>query len=147
ASRHRGRRRIPPTGVLTMASTTRAGIDAAAAALLRRRWLALALFGLGLAASLSFARSLPNLYQSTATVLVERPAPSEGAPDDVEGRLQSIRQELLSRTRLDELVARFDLYPELRKRASELAVVEQMRRDVKIDAAASEVASGRRGTI
>jgi protein tyrosine kinase modulator len=130
-----------------MPSTTRAGIDAALAALQRRRWIAGALVALGLAATLSFVANLPNLYRSTATVMVERPSPSEGAPEDVESRLQSIRQELLSRTRVVSLVTQFGLYPELRESASEQAVVEQMRRDVRIEAAASDLASGRRGTI
>jgi polysaccharide chain length determinant protein (PEP-CTERM system associated) len=130
-----------------MPSTTRAGIDAAVAALLRRRFVALAVLALGGTATLAFVSGLPDLYRSTASVLVERPAPSEGAPDDVESRLQSIRQELLSRTRLLDLVGRFGLYPELRKSASEQAVVEQMRRDVRIEAAASDLVSGRRGTI
>jgi polysaccharide chain length determinant protein (PEP-CTERM system associated) len=130
-----------------MAPTRRAGIDNALQALQRRKWHALAVLALGASATLSFVSALPDLYHSTATVLVERLAPSEGAPDDVESRLQSIRQELLSRTRVTGLVAQFELYPELRKHASEQAVVDQMRRDVRIEAAASDLASGRRGTI
>jgi len=127
-----------------MASTGRAGIDAIAASFLRRKWLGLAVFSVVLATSLSFAKSLPNLYQSTATVLVERPVSTE-APDDVDSRLQTIRQEILSRTRLAELIGRFDLYPALRRIASQETVVERMRRDVRIDASGSEMAG--RGTI
>lgn len=128
-----------------MAATRRAGIDTALASLLRRKWLALAVFSLVLAGALSFSRALPNLYQSTATVLVERPTQSEGS-DDVEARLQSIRQEILSRSRLAELIGRFDLYPKVRAGASQEAVVERMRHDVRIEASGSELASGR-GTI
>jgi len=121
------------------------GIDAAFASFRRRKWVALSVFALVLAAALSFAKSLPNLYQSTSTVLVERPA-AQGGADDVESRLQSIRQEILSRTRLAELIGRFDLYPAMRPLASQEAVVERMRHDVRIDASGSELASGR-GTI
>ncbi len=127
-----------------MTASGRAGIDAALGSFLRRRWLALAVFSLVFASALSFAKALPNLYQSTATVLVERQSQADG--DDVEARLQSIRQEILSRTRLAELIGRFDLYPRLRPLASQEALVERMRRDVRIEASGSELVSGR-GTI
>jgi succinoglycan biosynthesis transport protein ExoP len=126
-------------------ATGSARVGAAVSSLLRRRWLGLAVFGLVLSGIVSFAKALPNLYQSSATVLVERPASSERA-DDVESRLQSIRQEILSRTRLAELIDRFDLYPSLRRVASQEAVVEQMRRDVRIEAFGLDLASGH-GTI
>jgi polysaccharide chain length determinant protein (PEP-CTERM system associated) len=128
-----------------MASSGRAGVETALASFLRRKWLALAVFSLILASALSFAKALPNLYQSTATVLVERPAQPDGQ-DDVDSRLQSIRQEILSRTRLAELIGRYELYPTLRGVASQEAVVERMRHDVRIDASGSDQASGR-GTI
>lgn len=128
-----------------MAATGRARADAAVASLLRRKGLALAVFCLVLSASISFAKALPNLYQSTAAVLVERSTSSDWT-DDVDSRLQSIRQEVLSRTRLAELIGRMDLYPKLRQKASQEAVVERMRRDVRIEASGSELASGR-GTI
>jgi len=128
-----------------MASNGRTGLATALASFHRRRWVALSVFALVLSAVLSFAKSLPNLYQATATVLVERPATPGGA-DDVESRLQSIRQKILSRTRLAELIGRFNLYPTLRQVASQEAVVERMRHDVHIDASGSELATGR-GTI
>jgi polysaccharide chain length determinant protein (PEP-CTERM system associated) len=124
----------------------RTGIEQALASFSRRRWVALSIFALVLSVALSFAKSLPNLYESTATLLVERPA-SQGGADDVESRLQSIRQEILSRTRLAELIGRLDLYPAMRTGAwSQEAVVERMRRDVRIGASGSELAAGR-GTI
>jgi polysaccharide chain length determinant protein (PEP-CTERM system associated) len=128
-----------------MPSTASARVSAALAALQRRKWLALTVFGVVLSGVLSFAKALPNLYQSSATVLVERPASLEGA-DAFESSLQSIRQEILSRSRLAELIGRFDLYPGLRQAASQEAVVQHMRRDVLIEASGFDQASGR-GTI
>ncbi|MBK5257918.1 MAG: hypothetical protein JJE39_17985 [Vicinamibacteria bacterium] len=128
-----------------MAPNRKPGIDAALAPFLRRKWLALAVFVLGLTGALSFAKALPNLYQSTATVLVERPASGEGS-DDFESRLQSIRQEILSRGRLVDLIGRFDLYPKMRPVVSQEAVVERMRHDVRIEAYGSDLGAGR-GTI
>ena len=129
-----------------MASTGRAGLDALLASVLRRRWIAAAVFCVVLSGALSFAKSLPSLYQSTATVLVERPAGRDGA-DDTESRLQSLRKEILSRTRLAALAARFDLYPKLRGRVSEEAIVALIRHDVRIDASSADAASGGGGTI
>ena len=128
-----------------MASNGKGGLDAVMAPFLRRKWLAFSVFALGLAGALSFAKALPNLYQSTATVLVERPASGE-VSDDFESRLQSIRQEILSRSRLADLIGRFDLYPKLRPVVSQEAVVERMRRDVRIEAYGSDLGTGR-GTI
>jgi polysaccharide biosynthesis transport protein len=127
-----------------MAQSSQSGIDAAVGALRRRRWLAVSAFALVLAGAVTIAASLPNLYQSTATVLVERT--TGDASEDVDSRLQRIRQEILSRTRLAELIARFDLYPDLRSVASQEAVVTRMRRDIRIDVAGSDLATGR-GTI
>src|SRR5438445_3694438 len=42
-------------------------------------------------------------------------------------------QEILSRSQLQELITRFDLYPEFRKRVSPEEVVERMRRDIRIE--------------
>ena len=121
------------------------GIAGAVASLQRRRWVALFAFAIVFTTVFTFAKCLPEIYQSAATVLVERPL-QPGAPDDVESRLQTIRQEILSRTRLAEVIARFDLYPEERRLVSSEAAVERMRRDVRIDIAGSDPAAGR-GTI
>jgi len=129
-----------------MASTGRAGLDTLLDSLRRRKWLAIAVFCVILSAAVSFAKALPSLYQSTATVLVERPAAVNGG-DDLESRLQSIRQEILSRTRLTDLVRRYDLYPKMRGKVSQDAIVAHVRRDIRIDASDSDLASGRRGTI
>jgi polysaccharide chain length determinant protein (PEP-CTERM system associated) len=128
-----------------MPSTANARVLAALAALRRRKWLAFTVFGVVLSGVLSFAKALPNLYQSSATILVERPVSLEGE-DAFESSLQSIRQEILSRSRLAELIGRFELYPGLRQAASQEAVVQRMRRDVLIEASGFDQASGH-GTI
>jgi succinoglycan biosynthesis transport protein ExoP len=115
------------------------------ASFIRRRWLAFSVFALVLAFALSFAKALPSLYQSTATVLVERPASPDGS-DGFESRLQTIRQEILSRARLVDLIGRFNLYPKLRAVVSQEAVVDRMRRDIRVEAYGSDAAAGR-GTI
>jgi len=128
-----------------MPSTANARVIAALAVLRRRKWLAFTVFGVVLSGVLSFAKALPNLYQSSATVLVERPVSPEGGAA-FESSLQSIRQEILSRSRLAELIGRFELYPGLRQAVSEEAIVQRMRRDVLIEASGFDQPSGH-GTI
>ncbi len=125
--------------------TANLNFEGAVASFRRRRWVALFAFAIVFSIIFTCAKSLPDLYQSTATVLVERPSLS-GGPDDLESRLQTIRQEILSRTRLAEVIGRFDLYPEVRRLASSQAAVEHMRRDMRIDISGSDLAAGR-GTI
>ena len=104
----------------------------------RRKWLGVLLFLMPAAALLSLALSLPNLYSSTATVLVEQQQIPEGfvkssVTGEADTRLNLIREKLLNRAGLLELISRFNLYPELRKRASEEAVVDRMRKDIVLE--------------
>jgi polysaccharide chain length determinant protein (PEP-CTERM system associated) len=66
---------------------------------------------------------------------------------EVETRLQTISQEILSRARLEKLIARFGLYPELAKRFPPAAVVDRMRKDIQLESKGIEATSGRATTI
>lgn len=104
------------------------------------RWhtrLATVVFGAVLASGATFAMALPDIYRSTATVLVEHPGTAEGAGKsligvELETRLHMISQEVLSQTRLMALMDRFDLYPELRMRGEDADAVEHLRRDIQV---------------
>src|SRR2546425_1270900 len=90
------------------------------------------------AASVALATALPYLYRSTATLLVERPEVSEtfvksSVTSELETRLHTISQEILSRSRLQDLIIRFDLYSEFRKRVTPEEVVDRMRRDIRME--------------
>ncbi|PYM07575.1 MAG: chain-length determining protein, partial [Candidatus Rokuibacteriota bacterium] len=117
----------------------------------RRKWLAVVVFAATFTAAASLVRFLPDVYRSTATVLVERHEVSEAfvkssVTGEVETRLQTISQEILSRGRLEALITRFDLYPDLRQRFPMEAVVEKMRRDIQLELRGVEQTSGR-GTV
>src|SRR5260370_31382083 len=104
----------------------------------RRKWLAILVFMGPFAVTVSLARALPDLYRSTAILLVERPEVSEtfvksSVTSEQETRLHTISQEILSRSQLQELITRFDLYQEFRKRVTPEEVVERMRRDIRMD--------------
>ena len=104
----------------------------------RRKWLGVVLFTMPAAAFLTVALNLPNLYSSTATVLVEQQQIPEGfvkssVTGEADTRLNLIREKLLNRSGLLELISKFDLYPDLRKKATEEAVVDRMRKDIVLE--------------
>jgi polysaccharide chain length determinant protein (PEP-CTERM system associated) len=115
------------------------GADGVAGVWRRRRWLAVPVFVVPLAAVVGLAAFLPNVYRSAAVVLVERQQVPEAfvrstVTSGLETRLQTISQEILSRARLEELIGRLDLYPDLRAAgASPDALVGRMRRDVQVE--------------
>jgi polysaccharide chain length determinant protein (PEP-CTERM system associated) len=85
-------------------------------AMLRRRWvliLVLAVVGAPLAYVVS--RFLPDRYKSQTLVLVEQPSiPSDIVRSldtaDITQRLSSMQQQILSRSRLEPIIAQFGLY-------------------------------------
>ena len=114
----------------------------------RRRRLGLLVFTATLTAAVSVAAFLPDVYRSTATLLVERLALAGTAPaEDLETPLRTLSQEILSRARLDALITRFDLYPEWRQRVPPEVVIDRMRRDLRIEFKGAEPAVGQSATV
>ncbi len=117
----------------------------------RRKIVVLLVFASVVAAAASFALYLPDLYRTSATVLVERPVPEtyvrSAVGGEVESRMHVIKQEVLSRARLTELIERFNLYPDLRQRESMDTVLDQMRHDIEIEPNGPEQLSGRKTTV
>ena len=124
-----------------------AGIDRIRAVWNRRKWLAIIVFVIPLTGVVSLVMALPNVYRSTASVLVER----QQLPEDlvratvnsqVEIRLRTLSAEILSRSRLEALVGRFSLYPELAGGASAEEAVGRMRRDISLQLTSTDRNSG-----
>jgi polysaccharide chain length determinant protein (PEP-CTERM system associated) len=117
----------------------------------RRRGLAALVFAAVVASAVSFALYLPDLYQSSAVVLIERQAlETPGSPvagSELESRLHVIKEETLSRARLTDLINRFNLYSERRKRESLESILDQTRRDIRLDLNGPEQVSGRTKTV
>jgi polysaccharide chain length determinant protein (PEP-CTERM system associated) len=118
----------------------------------RRKWLALLVFAAPMAAGSSAVVSLPSLYRSTATVLVERQRVPEEfvrptVTSELETRLQTISQGVLSRARLQELIGRFDLYPDLRGRLPGDEIAERMRRDISLEVKSTEAKGRQSATV
>ena len=119
----------------------------------RRKALALLVFGAVCTAAVSITASLPDLYRATATVLVETQHVSEelvrsSVSAELETRIQTIREEVMSRGRLGDLVTRLNLYPELRaKDVAFDAIIDRMRRDIELDLNTVAPTGGRTPTI
>jgi succinoglycan biosynthesis transport protein ExoP len=115
--------------------------------LLRRRWWLLgAFFAIGLGA-VATAHLWPARYRSEAMILIQpRSVPAQFVTPNVvtnlEERLESMTQQILSRMRLQEIIQRFNLYPSERAHSSMDSVVDEMRKDIKIEPADPTKAQG-----
>ena len=81
---------------------------------------------------------LPPSYKSTTTILVEQPTMPQNyvAPnisDDVQARIESMKTELLSETRLLMIIRQLDLYGGTKNPATEDARVNKMRKDIDVE--------------
>lgn len=108
----------------------------------RRWWLIVPLILLSIA-GVAAAFLLPVSYRSTATLLVQSSAlPTAVAGDDtgdlIDRRIARIREQVLSRPGLIELVNKYQLYPALRKGGALSAVVDDMREAIAIVPLVSE---------
>jgi polysaccharide biosynthesis transport protein len=80
---------------------------------------------------------LPPKYQSSTLILVEQPTmPKDyvtpNISDDLQERLQSITQQILSRTRLLRIIDQFNLYSSPHAQRTPDDKVERMRKDIDI---------------
>lgn len=118
----------------------------------RRKGLVLLIFPLTFAGVVSLVWALPDMYRASASVLVDQDAESDrfvrsSGSGNLESRLQTVSQEILSRSRLLGVIDRFHLYGELRQNASTETVLERMRRDIQLERKEVEQRWGRGPTI
>ena len=115
--------------------------DIALSILRRRKWAGVIAFVAALSLSVPFALFLPDVYRGVATVIVEDENASavvRAIVPELETRLVTIQQELLSRARLTDLIVRLNLYSGLRARTSMEALVERMRREIHVELSRSD---------
>src|SRR6266576_1902705 len=80
---------------------------------------------------------LPKKYTSTTIVLVEQPTVPVDivkpvVTNDLNQRLASMKEEILSRSRLQPIIEKFNLYPQ-REKAHVEDLVEELRRSVEVE--------------
>jgi len=131
---------------------SRSQLDTVLAVWSRRKWLAVLVFAVPMAAGLSLITFLPDVYRSTATVIVDNQQVPEAfvrstVTSGLEIRLHTISQEVLSRARLEKLIENFGLYAELRKRAPLEAAIGSLRRDIKLEIKKAQLTGLREATV
>ena len=101
-----------------------------------RRWIFLGtvLFSL---AGFTFVLLMPDRYKATTTILVDPQKVSEKyvsptVNSDPGQRLGTITQQVLSATRLQQIIDDMQLYPDLRGKISREELIELMRKDITI---------------
>lgn len=107
------------------------------AILRRRRWLIIISAIVGAAAGYSLCLVLPTRYTSHTVVLVKEPAVPHNyvepvVNDDMNQRLASMQEQILSRSRLEHLVEQFKLYKKDANRVPMEEVVERLRQSIKV---------------
>ena len=104
----------------------------------RRRWEFLSAFFFGWLLVWGASWLIPSTYRSGTLILVEQPSVPEkyvvsniGA--DIQQQLDSITQQILSRTRLLRIIDSLGLYAKDRQHVSDDDLVEKMRKDIEIE--------------
>src|SRR6202162_5259700 len=100
----------------------------------RRRWQFLVPFFCGWALVWGMSWVIPSTYRSGTLILVEQPSVPEkyvvsNIDSDIQHQLDSITQQILSRTRLLRIIDSLGLYTKERKHKSPDDLVEIMRKD------------------
>jgi succinoglycan biosynthesis transport protein ExoP len=104
----------------------------------RRHMYFLVPFFLGWLVVWSASWVLPSRYRSGTLILVEQPSmPKDyvtpNVTDDLQARLQSITQQILSRTRLLHIIEELNLYATSHGQLNPDELVERMRKDIEIE--------------
>ncbi len=114
----------------------------------RRRTLILTAGGVLLLLSLAAAFLWPATYKSMATILIEE----QEIPTDLvrstitsyaDQRIETIKQQVMSRTTLWKVVEQFELYPEERKGSPAEEVVKRFIKDIAVEVISADVVDKR----
>ena len=111
--------------------------------LLRRKWYIIIPFAIVVCAATIYSFAAPKKYRASTLILVT----PQKVPVDyvrptvtsrIEDRLQSIGQEIMSRTRLEQIIAEFKLYQKEAKTLTMEEIVELMRSDIRVEIRGSQ---------
>ncbi|HDS15872.1 MAG TPA: hypothetical protein ENN66_04525 [Proteobacteria bacterium] len=116
----------------------------------RQKWLFFLIFFCTWLAAGVIAVFLPAIYRAESTILIEeQQIPQEFVQTTitsyVEERLQVITQQIMSRPRLQEIIDRFQLYPEMRKNHSNEEIVARLRKNIALQTISADVVDRRTG--
>jgi succinoglycan biosynthesis transport protein ExoP len=124
------------------------GLQDYLAVLRRRRTLTLLTGGVLLILSLAAAFLWPPTYKSLATILIEeQEIPSELVHSTItsyaDQRIETIKQQVMSRTTLWKVVEQYNLYPDLRRTNPAEEVVRRFIKDIEVEVISADVVDKR----
>ena len=110
---------------------------------LRRIWYIIIPFAMVVSAAAIYSFTAPQRYRASTLILVTpQKVPVEyvrpTVTSRIEDRLQSIGQEIMSRTRLEQIIGEFKLYQKEAKTITVEEIVELMRSDIRVDIRGSQ---------
>jgi len=116
----------------------------------RQKNLFLLVFSVVLTIAVVVALTLPPIYRAQSTILIEeQQIPQEFVQSTitsyVEERLQVITQQIMSRPRLQEIVDRFNLYPEMRKNHTREEIIARLRKNISLETISADVIDRKTG--
>ena len=114
----------------------------------RRRKLILSVSVVLLSIALALAWLWPPTYKSTATILIEeQEIPSDLVRSTItsyaDQRIETIKQQVMSRTTLWKVVEQFNLYQEERKRSPTEEIVKHFIKDIEVEVISADVVDKR----
>ncbi len=112
--------------------------------IIRRKWWLILPFVAMLVLSAAICIILPNMYKSTATILIKnQQIPPTLVPSTVtsyaEQRIQTITQEVMSRARVLKLIEKYNLLPNKRNKLTTEEMVEKIRERITIEPINAEI--------
>jgi polysaccharide biosynthesis transport protein len=116
----------------------------------RRRWQFVVPTLLLLILAVAVAVLIPAIYRSEAIILIEQ----QEIPQDLvrstvtsyaDKRVQTISQRVMTTSNLGEIIKKYDLYADERKRFTLSTVVEEMREDISLEMISADVVDPRSG--
>jgi len=110
----------------------------------RRKWSLILPFAATVMVAALMCLVLPNKYMSTATILIQsQQIPQTLVPSTVtsyaQQRIQTITQEVTSRTRILNLVKKYDLLPDKREKLTTEEVVDRIRDRITLEPINAEI--------
>lgn len=116
----------------------------------RRRWSIIVPASAVFITAVIVAFCWQPVYRSTATILIEeQEVPREYVNTAVatfaDQRLQSINQRIMGTTKLLEIITKFKLYDDLKKKWTTEEIIDKMRKDIKFNMVSADVIDPRTG--
>jgi len=116
----------------------------------RRKWSFILPCGFTIVIAFAIALLLPPVYMSSAKILIEeQEIPTDFVKATVTSyaveRVHAIKQRIMSSSKLDGIVSRLKLYPELRGKQPNEQIISKMREDIKIENINVDVINQRTG--